>query len=434
VTLAEHIKETLYGLTKRAEIKVWEIEVGHLADGSSSVIIVRHGRSGGAATQQVTRIDEGKQGRTVIEQAIFEAKAKIKRQLDKNYRHNVAELFDLPLLPMLATDYRKQGHRMDYDGGVYVSDKLDGLRLLAKCFFDENLGHRVITLESRTGQPYSIPHIEAELLGIMATGDVLDGEAYLHGECLEDITSAVKRTDTHAAIDKAERKCVKADKMEKDPRVSDDEWYKANEAAHADMREALLIHQIRPKLQFVVFDVPSGKPWHERCEELHKISQERFVPGGFVRSVEYALVFSEDAMRNLHRLAVEQGYEGVMLRNRNGLYESGKRSADLQKYKEFLDAEFQVIGYTLDLEGKVVWKCKNDINDLDFFVIFGTEAEKAAMLSEIEARHAAGLPWLVRALKVKFQKRYKKTLLPQFPTGEMFRDGNFVNGEFVPYE
>lgn len=420
-------KERLYGLEKSGAVKVWEVETGDHPEGTSSVIVVKHGQLDGIMTQQVTLIQAGKQGRTVSEQAVNEAKAKVKKQLDKNYRRTIEELTDLPLLPMLAVDYRKQGHRIDWQRGVHVSDKLDGLRLLAKCVPSQRDIGKAIKLESRTGQPYSIPHIEHELLHIMRVGEVLDGEAYVHGECLEDITSAVKRTNTLAKIEEAERKLAKAMKAKGD---------KAEAVAKAELTEALLIHQIRPQLKFVIFDVPSDKPWNERLSDLANIWMGNRLPLGesSLDVVKYTLVYSEEEAKALHRDAVARGYEGVMLRNLLGLYESGKRSADLQKYKEFMDAEFRVRGYKLDIEGQLVWICENDVNDLKFNVIFGSEIEKAAMLEEINARVAAGLPWLVRALKVKFQKRYKKTLLPQFPTGEMFREGEFVGGEFVPSE
>jgi hypothetical protein len=42
--------------------------------------------------------------------------------------------------------------------------------------------------------------------------------------------------------------------------------------------------------------------------------------------------------------------------------------------------------------------------------------------------------FISKFLNVKFQSRYKGTLLPQFPTGEYIREGKMVNGEFVPSE
>ena len=420
--MSEQLNVTLYGLAKKGKVKVWHIStVDALVD---SAIIVKHGELGGALTEQVTTIKVGKQGRSISEQAINEAKGKIKKQIDKNYRYTIAELSDLPLLPMLAADYREQGHRVKYEDGVDTSVKLDGLRLLAKCIPSQRDIGKEVKLLSRTGQPYSIPHIEAELMQVMEVGDVFDGEAYLHGEVLQDITSAVKRTDPQAEIDKVQRAIKKNGpdfrKPSKDPGV-------LNPTLAEELENAKLIQRIRPQLQFIVFDLPSDEPWHVRLDELRTLEATRLAPGGFVKAIEYKRVFSEEAMKDLHKVAVSLGYEGIMLRNRNGLYESGKRSADLQKYKEFLEGEFLVVDYLLDKEGHVIFVCENDLNKLLFNVIFGSEEEKAAMLAVIDG-------FMRKYLKVKFQSRYKKTLLPQFPTGIMFRDGKFVDGEFVPNE
>src|SRR5947207_13883646 len=89
---------------------------------------------------------------TPEQQADLEAQGRIKKQRDKGYRDSKEELEELPLLAMLAGDYNKIGHRIDYSKGVYLSDKLDGFRMVAKC-----IAMGGIELESRTGQPYSIP-------------------------------------------------------------------------------------------------------------------------------------------------------------------------------------------------------------------------------------------------------------------------------------
>jgi len=418
------VKEVLYGLEKGGKIKVWEIETAH--NEVWSTITVEYGEMGGKFTKQITYIDQGKQGRTIPEQADKEAQGKIKKQLDKNYRRTIAELSDLPLLPMLAMDYREHGHRIDYAAGVFVSDKLDGLRLVAQCVPSHRDIGKAIKLKSRTGQPYSIPHIEAELLQVMQVGEVFDGEAYLHGEVLQDITSAVKRTDTQAKIDEVKKQIEKhgpdyRKKSKKDGVLSP--------TLDEELENAELIQRIRPQLRFVIFDVPGEKVWDDRCDDLLSLSDE-LDRRDYLHALEvirYKIIYSEEQMRELHKDAVNRGYEGVMLRNRKGLYESGKRSADLQKYKEFLDAEFLVTDYALDKEGQLVFVCRNDLNSNLFSVIFGSEAEKAAMLAVVDS-------YLQQYLKVKFQSRYKKTLLPQFPTGVMFRAGSYVSGEFVPDE
>lgn len=392
--------KTLYGLDKKGGFKIWEVVVRNV-NGMVDFNIY-HGKEGGKIQAKESCIMKAHQGRTLYEQGVMEAEAKIKKQMDKGYRENKDDLVELPLLAMLAADYRKQGHRINYT--CYTSDKYDGVRCLAK-----HKGSAGIVLESRTGQPYDVPHITEALKEIMLEGDVLDGEIYLHGYALQEITSAVKRTDTQGEIDKAQRKY---DRVANEG-IQTEEWEKIFGEASANLQEALLIHEIRPKLKFYVFDVPSDKIFDERLADLQYWTRPS--NDDVIVFTEYDVAVSEEDMKEKHKDAVARGFEGIMLRNREGLYESGKRSADLQKYKEFLDTEFLVVDTELDKDGLIVYVCKNDVNDNLFRVIFGSKEQKLAAVAVRDTFPG-------KYLTVKFQSRYKDTLLPQFPTGVIFRD------------
>lgn len=399
-------KKTLYGLEKDGTIKVWSIETTDWVDGASSYTVT-HGQENGKMQIKNTIVTEGKQKRTVSEQAISEAQGKIKKQIDKGYRETKEELKELPLLAMLAGDFHKIGHRIDWANGVDLSDKLDGVRCVAKC---PSIG--VITLESRTGQPYVLPHITRELMWYMNPGDVLDGEIYLHGYALQEITSAVKRTDP----DKEVEKTYKA--YNKNP---SDETY-------AEHEEACLIQELRPKLEFIIFDIPSSKAWFERLEELEQFTADRlFGHQDKVFALNYDRVFSEGQMKAAHKKCVAHGFEGVMLRTHGGLYESGKRSSDLQKYKTMLDAEFLILDVVSDKQGDGVYVCQNDLNELTFQVVMGSLPDRTAALKNKST-------FIGKYMTIAFQSRYKGTLLPQFPAGKLIREGVVKNGHFIPTE
>ena len=303
---------------------------------------------------------------------------------------------------MLAADYRKQGHRIEYP--CYGSVKYDGVRALAK------KRNGVVTLESRTSQPYDIPHLTKILDIHMQDGDIWDGEIYVHGYELQDIVSAVKRTDPEKEIAKAKRAYDKDDSEQ-------------NEAA---VIEAILVGELRQKLQFHIFDVVSDKPFSERVEDLDELCGIPVV-SPCIQITEYGYIGSEEAMKEHHKWAVSNGYEGSMLRNFSGLYESGKRSASLQKYKSYLDSEFIILDVVPDKQGNGVFICQNDLNNLTFQVVMGSMAERLSALDskeEFKGKH----------LTVQYQARYKDTLLPQFGTGKGVREGNVINGEFVPSE
>lgn len=402
------MNKTFFGKDKGGKYKVWAVEVIDHAP-IQAVLRITHGQEDGKMTMKNETFTEGKQGRNAFEQAVSEAQGRIKKQVDKGYRENKSDLEELPLLAMLSGDFTKIGHRVDWENGVHVPDKFDGVRCLVKCV--KGAG---ITLESRTGQPWDVPHIVAELEGIMQPGDVLDAEIYLHGYVLQDITSAVKRTDTQAKIDAAKRKYEKA--------VGDEKIAEA----YAEIEEAELIHFIRPKLQLHVFDMPSDKPWYQRLDDLFFYAHARF-NGQFVILTDNPIAYSIEEMKVLHKDAVRRGYEGVMLRNKMGMYESGKRSADLQKYKEFVDAEFLILDIEPAKDDGSVYVLQNDLTADVFTCTMGDMAERAKALAEKQER-------IGKFLNVKFQSRYKGTLLPQFPTGQYIREGAMINGQFVPFE
>ncbi len=405
--------KTFYGLDKKGGFKVWIIEVGN-GVGSDAYIKISHGKEGGKLTKKIDVISVGKQGRSAYEQAVSEANGRIKKQTDKGYRENKEELNDLPVLPMLAGDFNKIGHRITFP--CYGNEKLDGVRCMAK------KKNGVVTLESRTGQPYILDHVVEQLNLLMHDDETLDGEIYAHGAQLQDITSAVKRVDTQAEIDACRKRLSK---LEPVVPGTEDAWQEAN----TELKEAEFIHQLRANLEFYIFDVYNEKPFEDRLADLGTlqacIEQDRETYPALWAMI-YDVVYSEEHLRTvLHPRAVRNGFEGYMLRNKDGLYEDGKRSADLQKFKTMLDSEFKIIDTGLDKEGLIVFTCQNDVSRHTFNVIFGSKEQK-----EIWA--LTPQKFIGKMLTVKYQTRYKDTLLPQFPTGVAFRDGDFVDGSFVP--
>lgn len=385
--------KTLYGLDKKGGFKIWTIEVKDGLNGDA-YLVINHGKEGGKQTEKTDYFGAGKQGRNAFEQAVFEAKARIKKQEDKNYRENKDDLQEIDILAMLAADYRKQGHRIEYP--CYGSVKYDGVRaLVKKC-------DGVVTIESRTSQAYDLPQLQAILTIHMQDGEVWDGEIYKHGYELQDIVSAVKRTDTQGEIDKARRKLEKA--------VGDDKIEQAQE----ELGEAVAIHELRPQLEFHIFDVVSDKTFKERADDLDTLCGIP-VLSPLIQITQYLWIADEEDMKAKHKVAVAQGYEGIMLRNFKGLYESGKRSADLQKYKEFLDSEFLILDIIPDKQGNGIFIVQNDLNEEAFQVVMGDLTSRAKALAEKDS-------FIDKLLTVKYQTRYKGTLLPQFPTGVAIRD------------
>jgi DNA ligase-1 len=389
--------KTLYGLDKKGEMKVWSIQVEQVVcDNDEAIITICHGKLGGKVTKKVESITEGKQGRNAFQQAELEALARVKKQEDKNYRENKSELQTLDTLAMLAADFRKQGHRMEYP--CYGSVKYDGVRALAK------KRNGIVTIESRTSQLWDVPHLTAALTIHMEEGDIWDGEIYVHGQELQDIVSAVKRTDTQKEVDKCEKRLAKLQAA----------GIAFPYSVIEELDEARSIHVLRPKLQFHIFDFVSDKPFSERVKDLDSLCGIPVV-SPHIQITEYFYIADEADMKVKHKVAVGLGYEGIMLRNFKGMYESGKRSADLQKYKEFLDSEFLILDVLAAKDDGSVFAVRNDLNDMEFCVTLGSMAQRAEFLTNKEL-------YIGKSITVQYQTRYKGTLLPQFPTGVAIRD------------
>ena len=117
-----------------------------------------------------------------------------------------------------------------------------------------------------------------------------------------------------------------------------------------------------------------------------------------------------------HAKFVSDGYEGLILRNMDGQYEINKRSYDLQKYKHFMDEEFEIIDYgqgSGDEKGLIIFKCKTK-DDKEFSVRpRGTRETRRAMFNE-------GDTYIGKQLTVIFQE-YSADGIPRFPVGKSIR-------------
>ncbi|WP_443698995.1 ATP-dependent DNA ligase [Pseudomonas sp.] len=349
-------KITLYGLNKNGGHKLWSIET------KDEEIFIEFGQENGKIQLKIESIKGKNIGRsnetTPAQQAELEALSKVAKQKDKGYRENKEELQDLDILPMLSADYTKQGHRIKYP--CWGSDKMDGCRALAICEGGK------VTLKSRGGKLYDVKHLQGQLSAIMKEGEIWDGELFIKGKYLEEIVSAIKKPN-----------------------------------------------ELTPFLGFVVFDVVNNEEFSTRINTIRALTKR--VLGTQVQVIDYVNVESEQDMKVHHKDSVARGFEGLMLRNGSGVYESGKRSADSQKYKEFLDEEFEIVAVGEDKNGNAVLCVFDNVAQETFNVTYGDFEQRKYQLENWKE-------FISKKLTVKFQTRYKDSKLPQFPTGLCIRD------------
>ena len=210
--------------------------------------------------------------------------------------------------PMLA--YPVSDKPIDYKSVVYMQPKLDGVRCLIqaeKLPFD--MGYEPVAY-SRNGKEWkNINHILEELKPFFQDfpNVVLDGELYNHDfkDDFESIISMVRKT-----------------KPTDDARVES--------ARH---------------VQFHCYDVIDEKQEHYSARRNFLV---QFLPiSNCVKHVFTQLVSSEKEAKKIHKENLANGYEGSIVRI-NDVYKCG-RSWSLRKFKDFHDAEANIVGYE---EGK----------------------------------------------------------------------------------
>lgn len=349
--------ETLYKPDSMGRVRQWSVRV------EEDSVIVCYGELGGKIQEKVTRVygkNLGKSNETTPhQQAIKVAEAKWRHQRDRKGYGLTAEEATLARMPMLAYDFHKHGHRIVYPAGV--QPKLDGIRCLAT-----KAGEGEVQLTSRTGKGFGakLQHLKDTLDGMMAVGTVLDGELYCHGLELEDISSAVQKDGDNTSL-----------------------------------------------IEFWVFDLAAEGIDNGRRAGILNAG---FVPSGSVRLVATDTINSKEELIKKHKLFASAGFEGVMVRNREGMYKFNRRSADLQKYKTMLDSEFQVMDIVGDKDGCSVFVLA-DHNGTFNAVMVGNKEENKKYLANKD-------DYIGRWVTVQYFKRFRDSGLPQHPVVKRFRD------------
>ena len=203
--------------------------------------------------------------------------------------------------PMLA--YPVSDKPIDYTKPVFMQPKLDGVRCLVQ--YDNS----VVTAYSRTGKQWlNIDHILQSLKPFFQANPnvILDGELYNHAlkDDFEKIISCVRKQKP-TAIDRAES---------------------------------------RKLVQFHCYDIVDETMLFDK---RYKFVFDNLRDSYGVRTVKTIVTPTESQAKVNHARNLDSGYEGSILRV-NDVYKCG-RSWSLRKFKDFHDAEAEIIGW---VEGK----------------------------------------------------------------------------------
>lgn len=379
----------LIGEASTGKTKIWNIVVENRGDGYGW-IVTRHGYQGGKIQVLEKCVSEGKNtGKknetSPFNQAVMEARAVWQKKKDSGYSEVGTSKIQVPVsitesravvisedvpLPMLAHDFKKRGKTIVFP--CYVQRKYDGTR----CIAIPGKG-----LFSRNRKPYpNLSHIQSEIDMLGKDGGlILDGELYSEELTFQEIVGLV-RTQM--------------------------------------IRKGQAINL--PKIKFHCYDIidTEGKiPFISRKIMLDNLFK-KLGPFDSLRLVESEVCKRHEDLKEFHDKYVSEGFEGIMLRNNKGVYSIGQRSVELQKYKEFQDAEYSVENFTQGEgleQGCVIWMCRDETTGRVFACRpRGSHEERRALY--LRARDFIG-----KKLTVRFQELTDDGL-PRFPVGIEFRD------------
>lgn len=332
-------------------------------------IYTEHGQVGGKLQQSKKRVQGknlGKANETTAEQqAQKEVQSLWTAKRTRKYVETIEDAEKELFLPMLATTLVKG--KTTFPG--YTQPKLDGVRALVK-FQDQ-----APTIYSRAGRVYSeSPHVNQNLTALYAHLDqpnlVLDGELYAHGLSFQQVTRLVKKNRPESTQIKLHIYDVPQSSV-------------SDKGAFSERLKALaLIKQVIATLKLQFLEVVTTLPCPDKTT-LQK-HEAKFL---------------------------EQGYEGLIYRLPDAIYQYAHRSQGLLKVKQFQDAEYLIVGYKEGegrLEKTVIWICECNSGEFDVTPT-GPLEQRAELFTQ--ADQLVG-----QLLKVKFFG-FTDAGLPRFPVG-----------------
>jgi DNA ligase-1 len=294
--------EKLYKKTKTGAIAQWEV----FTEGNK--YWTEHGQIDGKITVSVPTICEAKNvGRSnevsESEQAQFVARRKWEdRQKYDGYTTNINDVDKGKSFFECTLAHKWDSHAKKMPENIMGSPKLDGLR----CIITKDGAF------TRNGKQYvTTKFIEESLQEFFEEYPdiVLDGELYCHRlhNDFNKITSLARKT--------------------KEKSIKPEDW-----------------DEIKDKLKLYIFDIYDQSEPEKEFTERYEFIQEKFIDAEYLVPVINKLI-THDQIDEYHSECIEEGYEGIMLRDPSMLYEH-TRSKKLLKYKQFTDDEFKVIDIT----------------------------------------------------------------------------------------
>ena len=258
---------------------------------------------------------------TAEQQAILEAQSKFAKKVKSGYSETLSSTLTVQL-PQKVKNYRDDKHLVKYP--CYVLPKYNGLNGTYWLLPDNSL-----KLTSRGGDELPpIPHLESYVRSKMkqAKTTCLNGELYIHGQSLQNITSAVKKPK-----------------------------------------------ELSKRLEFLVFEFPLiSAPFSDKVSLL---------------DIPVAKISTEAQLEELYEFTIDRNLEGIVIYNTDATYKFNERSSSVLKYKPILDAEYIIRDYNVDRNGHPVFVCETPSGQPFKVKPKGTNEERLQIITDFETKY-----------------------------------------------
>ena len=379
--------DMLYKKDSNGSIRTWEIWVERVGTSSSGDDIYHiKTRSGVEGSENMVEpepqyVTEGRQNRTIAQQAQSEAQSKWLRKLDEGYKLTRASaITEINILPMLAKKFSKAARHIEYPAAG--QRKFDGVRCLAMSA--EGFPSNIVLLTRKNKEFAGMNSLRSEIALLnLPPSIVLDGELYSDTLTFQRVSGLVRKKPENLS--------------ERDLEDLEQVSYRIYDLINLSNMDMTFAARYR-LLQSLLRAVPSSQTPRLRLTRNVRIRNE------------------EDVAAHL-ALFEEEGFEGLMVRNLESPYELDKRSKHLQKVKTFIDEEFPIVGYyeaTGNDRGTPIWECEAPNGRRFRARPMGTLAERRELWANRDA--AIGRPLTVRFFE------YTDDGVPRFPVGVAIRD------------
>lgn len=256
--------------------------------------------------------------------------------------------------PMLCQVYNGNDttikKHFDFKKGVFIQPKLDGIRCLVIYV------NGIIVLTSRTGKQFMwLSHIREQFLKLYNLIEnkniVFDCELYANEIYAQKSGKTFVRSssplDASSKFNFISGAC----------KVSLNNANPLETEISAHIFDLLLINE-----KSEIENLEQKKRFEILNEIWDKVNKQKFKN---ICLVETKIIYSSEDIKKNQIYFEEKGYEGVVFRAHDLLYNEGKKTLKIRKYKNYLDGEYEIVGIECDdgvSKEHFTWTCKTENN------------------------------------------------------------------------